>query len=126
MMKAAAQPMRSLRQRGFNIALADLELAREIGVEPLVHQGRAWFEGLVDIDDGGQRLEIQHDTFCRVFRFVAVGRDNDDNRLSDVTDLIDGKQGLKGNVEPVADLTLRKVKRPLGRASAKARDIGAA
>ncbi len=104
MMKTAAQPIWRPRQCGFDIALADLEFARDVALELLVHQVSAGFDGLVDIDHGRQRIEFKPDPFRRVFRLVSAGRDDDGDRLADETHLVGRKHGLHGNVEAVTDL----------------------
>ena len=54
MVKTPAHPMRRLRQCGFDIALADLELAGDVVFVLLMQQHRARFAGLIDINHGRQ------------------------------------------------------------------------
>ena len=93
------------REAGLDIAEADLLVVVALVVVPvpsvvLVHERRARLEGLLDIEDRGQRLVVDADGLaCSGRRRLAL-RDHRRHRLAPVADLVEGERRLVVGTEP--------------------------
>ena len=77
--------VRGLRQHLLGIAVAEAAFAGEIAAQALVQHRLRRIERRERIDHRGQRLVVDLDQVERVFGEIAVGGDDDRDRLADIT-----------------------------------------
>ncbi len=97
------EPARRGGKRPGDIALRDRELADQIGAEVIVQDRRPGSDRLLDIDGGGQGIEIDRHELSRVLGGVAAVGDDDGESLADKPHLVMREQRLRRVEEFVLD-----------------------
>ena len=87
----------------------------DIGAHVVVHARRSVGDGLFQIDDGGQLLEVEGDICKRILGDVAALRDHNRQHLADVPHLVLGKRHLGALIEDGAGDRRRRHQQRTGR-----------
>jgi hypothetical protein len=90
-----SNPMSAARQRVTATARAALEALEDVAIDSRVHERRPGLERARDVGDDGQLVELGLDKVDGVLGHVAVLRDNDSHRFSDVPNNLSGQQRLE-------------------------------
>ena len=103
-MEAALEPVRRARQRGVDIALADAELADQVGADMVVQHRRAGRSAASGSTTAGSGSRSTVDQLGGVFGQIAALGHDDRDRLADMPHLVVGEQRLLRIEEFVLDL----------------------